>query len=407
MKTLHRFITLIFSVFIMIGLAACDTPGFNAPTATWESSGSSETEESHTLPTIETYPTPTFSVTIIPTEMPTPVSTGPGQIAYISGGNVWRYLISDGQSVQVTMDGAADNPETRYSNPQFSPDGRYLAFTKNGVSSVVDLTSGDVIDLMGYGMFFRWDTSGNQFFTTRGDFECPSLENLDDQDLLNFDVLRYNLSNLETPEIIANVGGGLKFLTAISNDGQWAGIQNCACYSECGSTSLWHLPTASTIAMPEELYAGNLDFSPDASQVILSQYQMYGYVQSPLYVAGSDLYNMTVVFEEANVAPTLALWSPDGAWIAFTAISFDQDSMEATDSRVILIRPDASEMTVAASGFAELVDWSPDSSKLLYKLGDPASETFYIYDLDDWSQTPVPMTIDPYTSRSMDWGRLP
>ena len=407
MKTLRSVLIRIPVFLLILVLIACGSLGVNQPTATWQVANPSETEESYTIPTIETYPTPTFAVTINPTEMPTQVSANPGQIAYISGGNIWRYLISDGQTIQVTMDGAAANPETSYTNPQFSPDGRYMAFTKNDISSIADLTSGDVIDLTGHGRFFRWDLSGNQFFTTRGDFECPPLDNLDQQDLLNFDVLLYNLSDLETPEIIANVGGGLKFLTAISNDGQWAGIQNCYCYSECGATSLWHLPTASIITMPEELSAGNLDFSPDASQVIISQYQMYGYVQSPLYVAGSDLYNMNVVFEEADVAPGLALWSPDGAWIAFTAITFNQVSMEATDSRVILIRPDGSEMTTVTSGLSELVDWSPDSGKLLYKTGDPSFETFYIYDLDDWSHTPVSITIDPYTSRSIDWGRLP
>jgi Tol biopolymer transport system component len=305
------------------------------------------------------------------------------------------------------MDGAATDNETRYTNPQFSPDGRYLAVTKNRVSNLVDLTGTDIIDLTAYGTFFRWAASGDRFFTTRGGYECPPIENLEDQDQINFDVLRYSLSQLDNPELISNISGGLKFLTAISSDGQWAGVQNCGCYSECGSVSLWHLPTASIITMPENLYAGHLDFSPDASQVTLSQYQMYGYVQSPLYVALADLYGITPIFEEDNVAPTLALWSPDGQWIAFTAISFAADSMEATDSRVILIRPDGTGMTVVASGFAELVDWSPDSSMLLYKLGSPPSETFYTYDLEDWTQTPLSITIDPYTSMNMDWGRLP
>jgi hypothetical protein len=39
---------------------------------------------------------------------------------------------------------------------------------------------------------------------------CPPVENLEDQALLNFDVMRYDQSNLSSVSNLGNIGGGLK-----------------------------------------------------------------------------------------------------------------------------------------------------------------------------------------------------
>ena len=393
-------------IALLIAALACKFPIPSQPTETIEVFEPTPVVETEFVPT-EVAPLPTVvePATEPPTE-PTPETPNAGQIAYIYGGNVWRYLVSTGEIVQVTLDGSAGSPETRYENPQFSPDGRYLAYTKNKISTIMDLVSVSLVDLSALGEFYKWSGTGYEFFAVRGDFECPAIENLEDQTLINFDILRYSLAALDSPEILGNIGGGLKFLTAISNDGQWASIVNCGCYSECGSASLWHLPTASTIILPADLYAGNIDFSPDRSRLTVSQQQMFGYIESPLYIANNDMSGLTPVFSEVNTAPTLALWSPDGEQLAFTAVSFGADDMETTESKVILSHPTGGGMFVVESGMADLIDWNPDGSKLFYRQTSGTSESFFNYEIVPGMKVPVPIMIDPYSSRNVDWGMI-
>jgi Tol biopolymer transport system component len=341
-----------------------------------------------------------------PTAVPTPAIIANGQIAYISEGNVWRHIFSNSMAIQVTTDGMSGDPGTAYKNPRLSPDGRYLAYTKAGVSALADLVDGTFIDLSSYGEFISWTGQGHEFFAQIGNMECPAVENLADQALLNFDLYRYDLANLSSPIFLANISGGLKFVSAISKDGQWASINSCGCYSECGNEQLWHLPTASVITPPPDLYPGNFDFSPNSSALTVSTWQMYGYTESPLYVGNIDMSGLTSIFSDPQTAPQLALWSPDEQWLAFTAITFDTDGMEITERRVMLVKADGTNLGTVEGGMASLVDWSPDGSKLLYRQTAPASETYATYELSSGLKQHAPIYIDAYSSGNMDWGNL-
>lgn len=348
-------------------------------------------------------PTPTA---IPPTEVPTPAMIPNGQVAFISDGNVWRQILSNNMVNVVTMDGISGDPATTYRNPRLSPDGRYLAYTKAGVSTIADLVEGTFIDLSPYGEFLAWTGQGYEFFAQLGNMECPAVENLEDQALLNFDLYRYDLANLSAPSFLANISGGLKFLSAISKDGQWASINSCGCYSECGNEQLWHLPTTSVIAPPPGFYPGNFDFSPLNDRLVVSTWQMYGYTQSPLYVGNIDMTALSPIFSEPQTAPQLALWSPDGQWLAFTALTFDSEGMQVTESRVMLVKADGTELSTVEDGMAYLVNWSPDGSKLLYREFAPASETFATYELSTGVKQHAPLMIDQYTTGGLDWGNL-
>lgn len=400
---------------------ACSLPGLTPPTPTDEPQLTQEILEAEITATEDAPPTsePTATAEVIPTPEPTATETAPtaepttppvveaGQIAYIYNGNVYRYLIDSDQTVQVTTDGIPGDHMNSYGNPGISPDGRYLAFNKGTSSWIKDLVNDTLTDISTYGQFFTWTGEETDFFGVQGDFACPDIDNLDDQVLINFDILRFDLNDLANPTHLANIGGGLKFLQAISNDGEWASVVSCGCYSECGYSGLWNVPTMIPLSPPPNLQPGDMDFSPDSSKLTVSHYQMHGYVHSPLYVASSNYGGMVEIFSHPNVAPINAKWSPDGEWIAFTGVIFTDDGFDETDRCVRLIKPDGSKEYVAECLSADFVTWSPDGDQLLYSQMLGTQKAIFIYDLATSARTKLPIQVDPYLiPRSIDWGRL-
>ena len=415
---MRKQIPLISIILILLAAsAACRLPGFSSPPTVDQpqiTTASVEAEISAIDDTIQ-IPEPAPTEEISPTLELTPTDPDPtvdspstppnaGQIAFIQNGNVWRYLIDSNEILQITSDGIPGDYISHYGKPGFSPDGRYLAFNKGAGSRVLDLTNNALIDISSYGQYFAWSGEPTQFFGVRGEFACPDIVNLDDQDLINFDILRFDLNDLANPTLLANIGGGLKIPTAISGDGQWASIVFCRCFSECAYEDLWHLPSSSAINPPTNLYPGNIDFSPDSAKLTVSQHQMFGYIQSPLYVANIDYSSMIEIFSIPNVAPINAHWSPDGEWIAFTGVIFTDDEIMETDRCVRLIRPDGSQEFVIECSFANFVTWSPDGDQLLYSQVIGTQEHLFIYDLATSSPTKLPIQADPYSE--IDWGRL-
>lgn len=404
-----------FLILMMMAISlACSLPGLTSPPPTDEPLTTQEilaaettaTEESAqvvepTAPEVE-IPSPDPPE---PTAQPSITSPNAGQIAYIYNGNVWRYFVDSKEIVQVTSDGILADHLNSYSRPGFSVDGRYLAYNQGTRSAVQDLVNDTVTDISPYGQFFAWSETEVEFFGVRGDFACPDIDDLDDQSLISFDILRFDLNDLANPSLVATIGGGLNFPAAISGDGQWASIVYCACYSECGGENLWYLPTLSAITPPINLFPGSIDFSPDNTQLTVSEHQMFGYVQSPLYVASVNFSGMNEIFSIPNVAPINAKWSPDGEWIAFTSVIFADDAFTETDRCVRLIKPDGSQEFVAECLFADFITWSPDGTQLLYSQKLGTQQGLFIYDLATSGKSTLPIQADPYTE--IAWGRLP
>lgn len=411
-KHISPFVLILMTLAITL---ACRIPGFTSPTPTDEPHITQEILAGEATATEETIQIAEPTATEVGLPLPDPHDVEPtaqpiitppnaGQIAYIYNGNVWRYFVDSKESVQVTMDGIPGDHMNSYSRPGFSPDGRYLAFNQGTRSAVQDLVNGTLTDISPYGQFFAWSEEETEFFGVQGDFACPDIDNLDDQELINFDLLRFDLNDLANPTLLANIGGGLKFPAAISGDGQWASIVYCACFSECGSENLWYLPTVSAITPPINLFPGSIDFSADNTRLTVSQHQMFGYIQSPLYVASINFSDMDEIFSIPNVAPINAKWSPDGEWIAFTGVIFADDAFEETDRCVRLVKPDGSQAYVVECLFADFVTWSPDGTQLLYSQIFGTHQGLFIYDLATSGRTALPIQADPYTE--IIWGRL-
>jgi hypothetical protein len=343
---------------------------------------------------------------LITTELP-PSEINSGQISFKYEGNLWRYRVDSGEIIQVTSFGIVNDFSIGYPRAQFSPDGHYLAYNMVGGSWIHDFESDNTIDISPYGKFIFWVGEGTEFYAVQGEMECPAIEDLDDQELLNFDIMILDVMDLNNNALIANIGGGLRFVSAISPNGEWASINSCGCYSECGPANLWHLPTLSVTTPPAGVNDGSFDFSPDSQQMTVSRLQMFGYVESALYVANMDYSEMIEVFSASNTAPLDARWSPDGEWIAFTTVIFADDEFTETDRCVRLIKADGSKESVVECAFAELATWSPDGTQILFSQNDGSLERFFIFDLITGTKTAIPIQVDPYTKGYIDWGRLP
>ena len=362
-------------------------------------------------PTEEVLPqnTSTETETVLPSDTPepavepTPELPNQGQIAYIKDGNVWRYIVSTGEDIQITTDGIADAYDSEYRRPKLSTDGHHLSYVKNNISYIYNLMDDSIINLSSYGRFIKWSVNPDQFYAATEGFECPELENLADQELINFDVLRYTLGSLNSPHLLANISGGLRFPQTISNDEQYLSTLNCACYSECGGHILWHLPSQ-TIQPPDiDLFAGNIDYSPNSLRLTVAIQQMYGYSESPLYLANSNFSGVTEIYNEPGIAPYLPLWSPTGEWIAFTAITIGPDEFSPANSQVIFINSDGSVTNIVDGGFAAMIDWSPDGTQLIYSQDATSPDQLYLYDLGTSSAVLLPIP----ANYQMDWGILP
>jgi hypothetical protein len=406
-----KFTPMYLMIVVIIGVTvACALPGSTQrdPTETAEviSTKHMPLEEATSTDEVIQPALPTATETVLATDPHTSMINS-GQIAYRYDGQIWRYLVDSGEMIPLSSVMSGDEFSMAYGRAQFSPDGRYLAFNLGDGSWIQDFETDNSMDISLYGQFFIWQGEGTEFYAVQGDMECPAIEDLDDQELLNFDIVRLDVQDLSNSTLMANVGGGLRFVSAISPDGEWASINICGCYSECGPASLWHLPTLSVITPPAGMDVGYFDFSPDSQQMTVSRQQMYGYVESALFVANTDYSEMIEVFSAPNTTPLDARWSPDGEWIAFTTVSFAEDDFTETDRCVSLIRPNGSQKSVVECTFAELATWSPDGAQLLYSQNDGSLEQFYIYDLITGTKTPIPIQVDPYTKGYIAWGRLP
>jgi len=398
-------------VILVIGLTiACALPTVTQKQPSIEPTIALETQE--TLPEAD-IPTEISADTPVPTASVMDVEsedvshpTNSGQISYLFDGKLWVYLVDNGETFPIATFLEGDEYEPKYPRAKFSPDGRYLAFNLGTGSWIHDFQADNLIDFSPYGQFFDWAGTNTELFAIQGEMECPAIENLDDQLLLNFDIVRLDIENPSSFSLIANIGGGLRFVGTISQNGEWASINSCGCYSECGPESLWHLPFLSVIAPPAGVEGGNYAFSSDSQTMVFWSQQTYGYTESTLYSAATDFHGYTALFFGTNAQPVNALWSPDDNWIGFTSVHFDHEFVE-TDRCVWIVKPDGSQLTRVECGFSDLVAWSPDSDQILFSKAEGAIEHLYIYNTISGSRTAIPVQVNPYSHMFIDWGRLP
>jgi Tol biopolymer transport system component len=103
-------------------------------------------------------------------------------------------------------------------------------------------------------------------------------------------------------------------------------------------------------------------FSPDGTQIVFRS-ERDGY--DVLYVINADGTQLRKLSDHPEEEQRSPAWSPNGAWIAFTAFTPDMSA-----PNVYVIRPDGSDRRQLTTGkppaFYEYPSWSPDSQQVVY-----------------------------------------
>lgn len=202
-------------------------------------------------------------------------------IVYLKDGNVWAYFLEEDRYLQITQDGADYGlPGERYSDPNISPDGRYLAFTQAGSNFVIynfensDSTyipmasSPDILGdtLLGWG-------KNNQLYYTRMIGGCDFTGN----DIKGPDAMQVYFYNPDTgysnyvfdlPKV-NDASHAYSIGIRISPDGNRVLAYNAACSVDLASTFVYDVKSGKVTMH----YEGMHDFSPDGSYIASSEHQ--------------------------------------------------------------------------------------------------------------------------------------
>jgi len=350
--------------------------------------------------------TPEASPTVVMIEelqpSPTETSSLRGQVALVSNGTIWLYNLETESLVEV----ATVSPEDKLGKLEISEDGNWLAYNTQSTLFVQRLSNGDEYSLTETGSFLGWSDQSGQFYSVLSHGQCEDIfDNLEDQDLINYDVLKVNLLDSAEDDLLINVSGGLRVPQTISEDGAWISFLNCRCYSECFGYSLWHIPSEAELGQPEEgLIPGPFSFSPDYCSVTFSRFMGLGFEASPLFVADVNFDDVMTIFEDEGIYPESPIWSPRGDWIAFEGWRVDSEGFDIIDSRIILVKPDGSAQILLEESGADVIAWSPKGDHLMYMLEEGGERSYYVYSPDTGEKELIPL---PPASFVLDWGNLP
>jgi len=325
------------------------------------------------------------------------------QIIYQMGAEAWRYGIASQEFNKIPIT-VADN-ETPFFWQNFinvSSDGKYLAYSTNFGTEILNLVNGSTHRLDPHVSFLNWANFEDSFYAYIMDNECPPVDRLEEQELITVEVYLMTVDDQIDRMLIGLIEGGLKLPEEISNNGQWLSIRFCGCYSECGSVSIVHLTNSKFAPLPfdEPLVGGT--FSPDSEYFTFYRDIWWGSPpsESPLYVSSKSFSDPKEVYYEPNVIPGDIGWSQNAEWISFTAITVEGCTSimceenyayeEVNHQAVILSLDGQIQFNMGDDTYA--VTWAPDSDQFLYRSGEGSTSTYYIYDIDEGTSELIPIS---------------
>ena len=137
-------------------------------------------------------------------------------------------------------------------------------------------------------------------------------------------------------------------------------------------------------------YGLQIDWSPDGRRVVFSRH-------GQVIVSDPDGSNQVVVSRDGESAYD-PYWSPDGAWIAYSAVGG-----EAGSAGLRMVSPDGGSNRLLVPGETPSgVAWSPDSSEISYLKGESGTPaTLYVVDIESASSRTIAPDLALYAMT--DW----
>jgi len=286
----------------------------------------------------------------------TPVPLGgQGSIAFVRDGDL--YLANPDGSGVVT---AAHVDGAMLSKPHWSPDGDLIAVqTEEPAVLLFDRGTG-ALGRLASGSFGAWSPDGSAvaYFTTNGDIAVVDVESGE--------------SRILVARPAGTEGFASEYATlnnepmAWSPDGRSLVANGSARYPET-PFSLISIDVASgraqTLHTTEDFFQYQPAWSPDSSKIAFAIYADRR-ASETIWVTNLDG-SVTSAISDPGELVQHPLWSPDGEWLAYLAMSGGQ-------GRLKVVRPDGTGARLLASGVEEIVGWNPDGLSVAYT--PPADE---------------------------------
>jgi Tol biopolymer transport system component len=339
----------------------------------------------------------------------------PGQFAYVEGGD--RLFLVHGAVDQAVLLTQASQ-EFAVSSPQFSRDGRFLAYC------LQDLQAGDTaaihyLDTLTFeeqtvtedgSCSYDWSPDGKRLV-----YSSPGIMGL--EPLNGHGIWSYALETDTLERLIASE-------TALvdprwSPDGEMLSYFEF-CFECVGQFYTYDLSTGETRAWSQagtEDYIGpDVDWSPDGRRLVFDKAiwiytgegETYG-----LHIASRDGSGRMQIHSLPGRAAYFPLWSRDGSRIAFASFeSFIIGNYLNRRGDLMTVAPDGSEVRALYSSSFEVFPqaWSPDGRYLLFVealtvMQDPLARQQLVL-LDAETGTPL-WKVDTRGSIQADWAPLP
>ncbi len=367
-----------------------------------------------------------------------------GQVAYISGGDVWLLDLDSGEQTRLTQDG-------HNRRPRLSPDGNWVAYLKTDQLFIKELAGGNEHMASEAGISdYAWSPKGGllAYGTTSGFFiwdgrlkasrEIPvglaALNRvawhpigesiaLDNREGALRGVLRVSLDGMDqgwvfSTEDLMNVPR----LAGWSPDGRWVALW---VGSRAQATEQDGLPLCMTRAEGGDLHCVEergllqpdyLTWSPDGRLAYISGSGRETWVAKRLTLLDVDTMALQTLISADEQGPLHPDWSPDGAWIVYSAgpatplgMAYQQIETALNGRRIWSIDVASGrrrQLTNDKSYRDERPTWSSDGSHILFVRMDNTSASLWLMQADGSGLHPVVPELTRLPDAQGDYGYI-